>query len=448
MAAFPAWPRVRVVAGDRLFPVSSPPRVSMATVLATTVAFLAGTVTVLARQTGVGPLDSLYAEDGTIFLGQALRNGWSGSVAKPFAGYFHVLPRLMAEVASTLPVSSAAAALSIMAAATVAALALVVYRATNAHLRSQPIRWVVAASLVVLPAAQEEVFNNIANLHWFLLFAAVWMLFWNPRSRWEVAVASVVVALAALSDPLAAILVPLAVLRLWSVRSWLGRAHALVLLAALGMQVTWMALSGAEREGLHPSANVVRAGGQYALHVVGQAVFGARLIDDSAKAVSWVLTAAAMAFVATVAVLVARRGREHLTLAVLLALFSFAFYAVPVLSTGLSPPRYSVVPMLLLLSLTAYLLDGLEVVNGAAARAAAAAALVLVVAGWGLNFRVPNRRSVGPKWSVELARAERRCADTGRRRETVAITPDTWEIVLPCDVLRSASRSPHAAESR
>ena len=134
----------------------------------------------------------------------------------------HVVPRLLAEVALLLPIRDAAAAMALEAAIVVGLLALVVFRAAAGHIRSTAIRVILAASMVAAPVAQEEVLNNVANLHWYFLFASVWVLLWVPRSRWEVLVGALVLVLAALSDPLAVLLLPLAGARVWA----RGRPHA------------------------------------------------------------------------------------------------------------------------------------------------------------------------------------------------------------------------------
>ncbi len=57
--------------------------------------------------------------------------------------------------------------------------ALLVYVASAAHLRSQLAR-IVSAIVVLLPMAS-EVPDAIANAHWYGLYAVFWVLLWTPR---------------------------------------------------------------------------------------------------------------------------------------------------------------------------------------------------------------------------------------------------------------------------
>src|SRR5688572_18619649 len=71
----------------------------------TTVAIVAGAVIVFAaalfRQVGVPKIATVWAEDGAVFLQCAYDDGPLGCVARPYQGYFHLVPRAIAAVAST-----------------------------------------------------------------------------------------------------------------------------------------------------------------------------------------------------------------------------------------------------------------------------------------------------------------------------------------------------------
>src|SRR3954471_23537750 len=46
------------------------------------------------------------AEDGWVFFADAWNQPFPGSLLQPYAGYFHVLPRFIAELFSGLPISA------------------------------------------------------------------------------------------------------------------------------------------------------------------------------------------------------------------------------------------------------------------------------------------------------------------------------------------------------
>lgn len=429
---------------EPLFPEADPPIVTLRTVLMVVGALVTGTIVLLLRQTGAGALNTLYAEDGQIFLGEAVRRPGIEALTSSYVGYFHLVPRVLAELASTVPLSRAAATLAMSSAAFVVSLALVVYRASAAHIRSAAVRAVLASAMVLLPVAQEEVFNNAANIHWFLIFAAAWVLLWHPRTRWELSVGAIVLLLAGLSDPLTALLGPIALLRLIALRGW--RPHLLTAAFAVGVggQLLAIVLSGAERSGLSPDINVVKAVGQYGFYVVARGTFGTRALEDTGGGRTAALGIVALCLLALVAVVAVIRARQAISrVAPVLAAISGLFYLATVLVTGISPPRYGVVPILLLFSAVALLVDGcLAARPDGVSRAMATMVILVVVVTWTANYREDNRRSTGRRWGTELARARESCGDSGRSTVRIPISPETWRVVLPCRELAASATDP------
>src|SRR5205085_2586136 len=82
----------------------------------------AGTLLHLERQRGVPVWNSLWAEDGQVFLSGAVRS-FRGTFFDQNGGYVHVVPRLIAGIVAALPVHEAAAGMAVGAAAAVALVA-------------------------------------------------------------------------------------------------------------------------------------------------------------------------------------------------------------------------------------------------------------------------------------------------------------------------------------
>ena len=424
---------------DSLFPESPPAPVTGASVGLVLVALALGTVLSLARQSGVGALHTLYAEDGQISLAQALHESPGRALTTPYVGYFHVLPRLVAEVAAAVPVRNAPAVLAGLSALLVAGIGLLVHRASAGHIRLRAVRVLLGASVVLVPVAQDEVLNNVANLHWYFMFASAWVLLWKAEANWELALGSIVVFLTALSDPITAVLLPLAAVRLLGIKGWRNQLFTLALVAGVALQLGAVVVSHAQRTGLSPSFNVPKLIGWYGFFVVARAVGGMRAIDELGSRGAQLLAALAGGIAVGVAV-VAVRARCLLRPVVLVLLLSSAlFYFVPVMPTGATPARYTVAPLLLLFSAAACVADGLAGgPRSTRIRLAGVAVVVLLVVIWGSNFRVPNARSTSRHWSEALAEARATCQGGRSGYATVAITPPGWHITLPCAVADSS----------
>lgn len=427
--------RVRIA--RLLFPPTACLRLTPTAGLFIGAVLVVGTTLGILRQTGTGALDTLYAEDGQIFLGEALRWPAGRTLISPYMGYFHLVPRLVAEVAAALPLASADTVMATAAAGLLTVLALVVYRASASHIGSPVVRGALAASMVLVPVAQEEALNNVANLHWFLIVSATWVLLWNPATRWELGIGATVVVLAGLSDPLTVLLLPLACLRLATVRNRRSQLLAGLLLAGVGGHLLAILVSGAERNQLSTDLNVLRTAGRYLVYVVGRGTFGMEMLPDPDSKRAVVLAGAALLLLGGLVLgLVVRTRRLLHPVPLFFLATSGAYYGATVTLSGISPPRYTVIPVLLLFSAVACVVDALlKSGSDTASRVLAAVVALMVGVVWTANYRVDNRRSDGRRWDTELTRARDVCGQSGQPSVRVPISPAGWWVDVPCQEL-------------
>lgn len=425
-----ARPSLTTIAGEVIRP-SGPARVTARTVALSVAAVVAGAVVVLARQQGPAATDTVWAEDGFIFLAQARDLGVGGSLFEPFAGYLHLVPRLAAAAVSVLPLEAADTGFAVVAALVAAACALFVFRASSAHVRSVWGRAACAAPLLVSPLAGTEILANVANLHWYLLYAAFWAVVWKAPSRREAALSALVVAAAVLSDPFALVLVPLVALRILAA----GRRPDAVVIAFAASAVVQVAgvLGATGQRQLGEEAEVALLPFRYAVDVFGRGLAGDRFVGESGLSARGVAVAAVV--VAGLAALAwARRPvvRERAALLAALAVVSVAYFAAPVALSGISAPRYAFAPALLAAVAVVVLLDG------AALDRTAAVALAVVAACWVVGLPSYNDRDEGPAWDEALAASAASCAP-GEMAD-VPVLPRGMSASLPCDDVVEATR--------
>ena len=149
--------------------------------LLSVIALAAGAVVLLLRIAGPSPLTTIWAEDRTVFLVQALAS--PGHLFASYAGYLQLLPRLIAQLVSFLPLPEAAAAFALAGAVIAAAVALFVFHASAGHIHSAWLRGLLAAAVLLLPVAPLEIADSGVNTPWYLLFALFWAGLWRPRGR-------------------------------------------------------------------------------------------------------------------------------------------------------------------------------------------------------------------------------------------------------------------------
>jgi hypothetical protein len=151
-------------------------------VLLQVAAVLLGVLVMQVRVQGKFPTwDGIYAEDLKIFLPQALQHPWHLLIQNN--GYIELVPRLIAQFVTYLPLRDAAAAFAIAGALITVGCALFIFHVSAGHVRSPVLRLALALAVVLLPVAQIEIADSGVDAPWYLLFALFWAILWRPRTR-------------------------------------------------------------------------------------------------------------------------------------------------------------------------------------------------------------------------------------------------------------------------
>jgi hypothetical protein len=392
------------------------------------------TVVSLARQGGAGALNTIYAEDGTIFLAQAEQKSTLDALTTAYAGYLHTAPRVIAELVTLLPASRAAAGIAVAAALVTALMAWLVYVASGSVFTGMLPRVLVAAVVVLVPVAQEELPNSIANLQWFGLYALFWVLLWAPATTGKRIVAIAATLMIALSCVISVALLPLA---LWQVYRKRDRLNVLLLGAmSVGLvgQILARVFSDGEQRAM--AMDVVHWAPWWVIRAVPSGVVGQRWLGTEVDgrwlaiaALAWVIVAGllVLAWRCGLVVLARHQPRQpQLQFAATAILCSIALYAAPTIISGIATPRYAAAPaMLVIAALVAILAPN----PGAGWRTPLTALAALCVLVWATNLVVPNARGEGPTWDTELS--EQPCIAGVQQ---IPITPEgaEWIVTLPC----------------
>lgn len=425
-------------------------RSAVARSLAVVVAVVAGAVILAARQRGVDVLDSMWAEDGKVYVAQAMGPDPAGALLRPYAGYLHLVSRAVAAVAAAGPPEAAAAVMSGSAALIVGAIAAFVFMASATLVRSLPLRAALAAAILFVPVARIESLANMANVHFYLIVAAAWALAWVPRHRAGRIVSGLLVVAAALGDPLIIVLAPLALWRWRTKSSAQDRLPVIVGAVALAIQVVGVMLGGVDTTTGHatdpdPWAIALLYPVRVVIGLFGLQVTWATwtAIAGSTFLVGGILLLAGAVVVAT------RVSRPDRWAPALLVLASVSYFAIvmwvrwddgfaPTASTGFlrDGVRYLLVPVLLLFGAVIVVVDRVRLRVSAAARTVfVAGCLALLMGGWSVDVFGPNARTGGPSWATSIAEARVTCTNEPTADVTVPIAPTDWTMTMPCSAI-------------
>jgi hypothetical protein len=194
-----------------------------------------GVAVLLPRIAGVPAWDSVYAEDQGVYLFDALAHPWHLLV--PYGGYEELVPRLVGQLVSYLPLVDVDVAYALAGALVAALCALFIYHAMAGWIRSPWLRALVGAALILLPLAPIEIADCTVGCPWYALAALFFGLLWRPKNWPGMTAAALVAFAASSSEILALIYAPLVLLRVLALPRWREQAVTAGWLAGLLVQV-------------------------------------------------------------------------------------------------------------------------------------------------------------------------------------------------------------------
>lgn len=423
-------------------------RAARSAVARRTVAVLCGVVVLqLLRQRGVPSWDTIWVEDGPVYVGQANERGAIAVLLHGYAGYLQLLSRLLAVPTAFLPVSWIAAYLAVSSAIVTTLLAGFVYRSTGGWIATTRVRLAVGAIAALGPAAAIETTATVTNVIWPLLAAAPWAFASRRRSGSDVAMRATVAFLAATSTLLSAVFVPLAIGALVRRRARADLVVALTFAAGLVIQLLVVTRSTFAETSDRSVRMLVDL---FGLRVLGSFLVGERPLDDLWSGIGEpAVVVFVVVTVAIFALLLPGAGRANQTLAATFLAVAVITFAAPVWARGTevigfalgtytwNMTRYTLAPILMLVSAVAVLADpvGPERARRVAVRARPALVVqtAVVVA---IGLFTWTLRSEGPGWVETSSLAyEEQCTADRAGSARITTSPTNFSVVLPCDRL-------------
>jgi hypothetical protein len=180
-----------------------------------------------------------WAEDALIFFTQQVTLGFSKALFHPYAGYLHVIPRLIAFLASSLPAKWIPFVYSFLT-LLLSSLCCAAFAGPWCRnlLRSDGLR--ATCCLIVAAGLQfgKELIGVVANMQWFLAIGAATLVLRNKEGKepaWLSITLAVLGVLIGLTAPLTFVFVPFLLARCLTTRG-LKRLAPVLMLAALIIQ--------------------------------------------------------------------------------------------------------------------------------------------------------------------------------------------------------------------
>lgn len=388
--------------------------------------FVAAVALPLFRQTGTPSWRTLWAEDGAIYFQDAYSHSGMAVLARVYAGYLQLPPRILGAFSQSVPTRSLALYCAVAATVVDALLAWFVYWAADGWLTSRPARVALASLVVLMPALGQENTATITNIIWAFAAAAPWALLSMAERPRAVVLRSFVAFFAATATALSMIFVPLAfgcALVRRTRATWV-----VVTTFCVGLLVQAAVVSHTSDQRIHFLATVRQA--SKLPELISLRVFAEYLLSD--KGISWLWSErgvlAALAPLVVVAILMYRFPgaiRRNQLVAVAFVGLSVVAFVVPVWGRGtdsaaltraegpqfpvpstsrtyVAANRFSVVPVMLLAGAAALLLAGPRRRRSDKRRIWPIVFVVHIALLSMIGFSVKNLRSRSPSWSASV----------------------------------------------
>lgn len=425
------------------------------------VAFLVlGTVLALLRLGLSTSLNTVWAEDGPVFLQAALTQNFIDAVSAPYAGYLLVVPRLIGEAGAAVPLRYAPAAVSIVSAACAALCGLVVWFAAAGHVRNLYLRGGLVLLTVLAPAAGQETLVSAAYVPWYMLFASFWLLIWRPATMGSAVLGAGFLLLTGLSTPGVWFFLPVVALRALAVRD---RRDLMILAGyAVGAATQVPVVLGQEQGEPIWTSDILAA---FVQRVVDGGLLGQRLGGHAWAYLGWpflILLCACLGIALVIAWRRSDNSARWLTAVALptgLVMFVVTAYQravgadliLPAGVSGGSASRYVLVPSLLLASVAIVLVDSLlRNMSRRDKRLSWAVAATIAVLALGLvtSFDMSSPEFRGPPhWDEALEAAAARCQSeppdpAGFDLAGIVTSPPPFGVQIPCAKVASFAPEP------
>jgi len=387
--------------------------------------------------------DVIYAEDGAVFLEDWLIRPSVALLWEPYDGYLHLIPRIISSGVSLLPAAWWALASTAGAGAVTGAVGALSSVAARHLIQSRFITFAVGLVPLILPFAGVEALGNLANVHWYMLYLAFWIMFVSSTGTCRPILWGVVMFAATTTEIQVVILLPILALL-----EWRHRGHHLHTLAGVGIGavaqvVSVLATGHARGDGLGDIGSAAK--GYLANVVLGSISGNQARISWIIEITGWWMPALALVLCLGISVVLLRTEPALRIAGASALLASAATWFLSFLINNYASLSYDVPPISLIrwgtgatLLLWAWLLITVEGLaqRGVAHRRVAGmlVALAIGVAAAGSPALVP-RRDIGSTWGEQVAAARVLCRD-GKVIE-LHQAPGDWAMRVPCHRVRS-----------
>lgn len=393
----------------------------------------------------------IYAEDGAVYLSDALKFRFPKDLIEPVAGYSTLIMRIGGRFVSLFPLELAGVMCGIFSALCLSFLAAGIFQYNNFRTQNFGARVLLSIAFIFLPLASFSAVGNIANLYIYFMSASAVFLYCTDENQKFTFYKSFIVLIAALSLPLSIFLLPIVLHRAYLERArtgnWRFQLSDMYFFAGLLLQFIFIVITSLGDRTPHAPQSLFKVLYLYLERGLGISMVpmwgfvsgtSATPTYENAPTFLHSLSIRLVVLISIIAVLgtIYIRSRKFVPVNlqsqfwfVLILGFSYSI----IVGLFFNPePRYMIFTSFL--TYWAILLL-MESQSSFILKACLNTYLIVVII---LGLTASAHRSIGPEWLSELAKAREECSNlTPEQTVRILILPATpqWEMNLSCKIL-------------
>jgi hypothetical protein len=294
-----------------------------------------------------------WAEDGVVFFMGSLQQGFQ-SILTPYAGYYHLIPRLVAYMATFFPIVAAPAIYLYSSYLILLVIAWSYFQLLNTN-RS---RYFLVGSIVLVPI-NGEVFLNLTNLQWLIApFILVVFFSFPPSGAFSRALLSMALLFVCLTGPFSIFFAPFIVVTFFLQKMTIYRFLNLGILGICAMVQAFSLIKSPRLDKSLPSLDSFR---DLVFNNYFSSIFLGKSLASTSHAMSYVV---GIVFLIWIISCIVQLKKKDILVASCLFVMSFALLYLGLQAAnnnpGISPftvaQRYFYIPALLLIWLIGLLI--------------------------------------------------------------------------------------------
>jgi hypothetical protein len=395
--------------------------------------------------------NKIYAEDGKVYLSDALKFRFPKDLIEPVAGYSTLIMRIGGRFVSLFPLELAGIMCGIFSALCLSFLAAGIFQYNNFGSQSFVSRFLLAIAFIFLPLASFSAVGNVANLYIYFMSASAVFLYCMDSNKKFTFYKSFVLLIAALSLPLSIFLLPLVLHRAYLERkktgTWRIQVSDMYFFTGLLLQFIFIAVTSLGDRAPHAPQSLFKIIYLYVERGVGISIVpmwgfvsgtnSSPAYENTPPFLNYLsIRLVVLIFIITTLGLIYYRSRKKLNIDL-----RSQFWFILILGSSYSiivglffnpEPRYMIFTSFL--TYWAILLL-VESQSSFILKACLHIYLIVVLI---LGLTASAHRSIGPEWLPELIKARQDCSNLiPEQTVKIPILPVTpqWEMVLSCEIL-------------